>query len=344
MPGPPPPPAVTAPAAEVAQADQLEQQIVTQSEVLDVLAGQYDADEEKVATTAAQVQQLTGELAAAQTAASAARAQVTRQGETLRSVAIDAYIDLGANSPTGPEALLGTYEDGQADAQTALAKALSQLQQLHQAEQQLETTENAIAGEEQQASTAATAATAAAVQAQAAAQAATTQQAQLLGVVGQVGGQLAPLVAAAQDAEAQAAFQRFSTAGNLEFTASAALAAPLPAAAAAVKAALAQVGEPYQWGASGPNSFDCSGLTMWAWAQAGVGIPRVAAQQQAWTVPVPISQLEPGDLVFFGNPAYHVGMYIGDGLMVDAPHTGADVSVSPIWWDDLTGFGRVHQP
>jgi cell wall-associated NlpC family hydrolase len=59
---------------------------------------------------------------------------------------------------------------------------------------------------------------------------------------------------------------------------------------------------------------------------------------------VPISQLAPGDLVFFGSPAYHVGMYIGNGLMVDAPHTGADVSISPIWWNDLAGFGRVHQP
>jgi cell wall-associated NlpC family hydrolase len=115
----------------------------------------------------------------------------------------------------------------------------------------------------------------------------------------------------------------------------------LPEATAAVQAALAQVGKPYQWGAAGPNTFDCSGLTMWSWAQAGIAIPRVAADQQSWTTPVPISQLQPGDLVFFGTPAHHVGMYIGNGLMVDAPHTGADVTVESIWWSDLAGFGRV---
>jgi cell wall-associated NlpC family hydrolase len=67
----------------------------------------------------------------------------------------------------------------------------------------------------------------------------------------------------------------------------------------------------------------------------------VAADQQAAAIPVPISQLAPGDLVFFGAPAHHVGIYVGGGRMVDAPHSGANVTVVPIWWDDLAGFGRV---
>lgn len=61
-------------------------------------------------------------------------------------------------------------------------------------------------------------------------------------------------------------------------------------------------------------------------------------------MPVPISQLQPGDLVFYGVPAHHVGMYVGGGRMVDAPHSGANVHVVPIWWGDLAGFGRVHRP
>jgi cell wall-associated NlpC family hydrolase len=261
-------------------------------------------------------------------------------------VAIDAYVNLGAGTPTGPGALVATYEKGQAqaDADTAIGKALGQLQQLHQAEQQLQATEKAILAEEQKASDANTAAQAAAVQAQAAAQAATVQQQQILNTVAQVSGNMVQLVAAAEAAQAQAAFTRFSTTGGLNFQPSAPLAAPSAQAAAAVQAAMAQVGKPYVWGAAGPNSYDCSGLVQWAWAQQSVALPRVAAEQQAWATPVPISQLAPGDLVFFGNPAHHVGMYIGGGLMVDAPHSGASVSVAPIWWDDLAGFGRVHSP
>ena len=110
-----------------------------------------------------------------------------------------------------------------------------------------------------------------------------------------------------------------------------------------LKWAFAELGKPYVWGATGPNSFDCSGLTQFVWRQAGVNIPRVAAAQYAWTIPVPLSQLLPGDLVFYGTTdIHHVGIYIGDGLMINAPHTGTVVQVSPIWWSDLAGFGRVH--
>jgi cell wall-associated NlpC family hydrolase len=73
------------------------------------------------------------------------------------------------------------------------------------------------------------------------------------------------------------------------------------------------------WGGNGPDTFDCSGLMKWAWSHVGVNIPRVAADEQLWASPVPISQLAPGDFVFFGSPAHHVGMYIGIGMTVDAP-------------------------
>jgi cell wall-associated NlpC family hydrolase len=80
----------------------------------------------------------------------------------------------------------------------------------------------------------------------------------------------------------------------------------------------------------------------WSWNQLGLNLPRVAADQQTWAIPVPISQVLPGDLVFFGSPAHHVGLYIGNGMMVDAPHTGAVVETVPVWWDELSGFGRIH--
>jgi cell wall-associated NlpC family hydrolase len=122
--------------------------------------------------------------------------------------------------------------------------------------------------------------------------------------------------------------------------------APVPAksagAAAAVKAALSQQGKPYVWGAAGPDSYDCSGLVMWAWGQAGVSLPHQSAEQQGIGTAVSSSQLQPGDLVFFGSPAYHVGMYIGNGMFVQAPNSGDVVKVSALAsMSDYSGATRV---
>jgi cell wall-associated NlpC family hydrolase len=116
-----------------------------------------------------------------------------------------------------------------------------------------------------------------------------------------------------------------------------------PAARRAVAVALAQLGAPYQWGAEGPLRFDCSGLTSFAYAAAGVAIPRTSAAQFAAYAPVrPVDpvHLVPGDLVFFGSPVHHVGMYVGRGLMVEAPHTGAVVRTASIWRRDYAGAAR----
>lgn len=140
----------------------------------------------------------------------------------------------------------------------------------------------------------------------------------------------------------QAGQELLSTAG-LEFTPASPLPSPLPTTSVALTWAFSELGKPYVWAATGPDSFDCSGLTQFVWHQAGEDIPRVAADQDTWSVPVPLSQLVPGDLVFFGrSDIHHVGIYIGDGLMINAPHTGDVVRVSSIWWSDLAGFGRVH--
>jgi cell wall-associated NlpC family hydrolase len=110
--------------------------------------------------------------------------------------------------------------------------------------------------------------------------------------------------------------------------------APAPAmsagAAAAVRAAVAQVGKPYRFAGGGPDAFDCSGLTMFAWARAGVSLPHFARAQWESLPRVSLKGLQPGDLVFFYADVHHVGLYIGGGMMVHAPRTGEVVSVAPI--------------
>ena len=139
--------------------------------------------------------------------------------------------------------------------------------------------------------------------------------------------------------------QELLNGSSLEFTPRAPIPPPLTTTTDAIGWVFSELGKPYLWGGTGPDQFDCSGLMQYAWHQAGVDIPRVAADQDSWTIPVPLSQLLPGDLVFFGqSDIHHVGMYIGDGLMINAPHTGDVIRVSSIWWSDLAGFGRVHDP
>jgi len=111
---------------------------------------------------------------------------------------------------------------------------------------------------------------------------------------------------------------------------------PAGKAGAVVKFACAQVGDPYQWGADGPSRFDCSGLTMEAWKQAGVSLPHNAAAQAAEGTRVSRSQLQPGDLVFFHSPISHVAIYIGNGLMLHAPQTGDVVKIVPLRADMVT--------
>jgi len=101
-------------------------------------------------------------------------------------------------------------------------------------------------------------------------------------------------------------------------------------AAAAVKYALAQVGDSYVYGAAGPSAFDCSGLTMMAWAQAGVGLPHSSSAQFSTGPHIAESDLQPGDLVFYYSPISHVGMYIGNGMIVNAENPSSGVRVTSL--------------
>jgi cell wall-associated NlpC family hydrolase len=111
------------------------------------------------------------------------------------------------------------------------------------------------------------------------------------------------------------------------------------AAGKAVSYAWAQLGKKYVWGAAGPNTFDCSGLTMMAWKAAGVNLPHNAAQQWSKVRHISRSQLQPGDLVFY-NGLGHVGIYIGDNMIIHAPNSRTVVKKAPIDVDDLYGYGR----
>lgn len=111
-------------------------------------------------------------------------------------------------------------------------------------------------------------------------------------------------------------------------------------AAAAVEYAMAQVGDAYVWAAAGPDAFDCSGLTMTAWAQAGVALPHSSSAQYATGSKVAASDLQPGDLVFYYTPISHVSMYIGNGLIVDAANPGAGVRVADLYSMPYVGAVR----
>jgi cell wall-associated NlpC family hydrolase len=114
---------------------------------------------------------------------------------------------------------------------------------------------------------------------------------------------------------------------------------PAPAAAppsfsgvaGAVAAAESRVGDAYVWGAAGPNAFDCSGLVMWAFAQVGISLPHFSGAQYADTTHIPMSDLQPGDLVFFANPGQHVAIYIGGGRIVEAADPAIGVHITALY-------------
>jgi peptidoglycan DL-endopeptidase CwlO len=167
------------------------------------------------------------------------------------------------------------------------------------------------------------------------------------------------LVAAQQQARLEAAARAFAARLEAARASAAASGAPFAAlgsggatdatstvAAAAIAAARTRLGTPYIWGATGPGAFDCSGLTSWAYAQAGVRLPRTS-REQWYAGPHPgLAELRPGDLLFWAtdvtNPAtiHHVALYLGDGQMIAAPHSGAVVTVQPVYLDGYIGAVR----
>jgi cell wall-associated NlpC family hydrolase len=116
--------------------------------------------------------------------------------------------------------------------------------------------------------------------------------------------------------------------------------APTAAAQTAVDTARAQIGKPYEYGGAGPDSFDCSGLTQYAYRAAGLELPHSSRGQSDMGTPVARADLQPGDLVFFYEPISHVGIYVGDGQMVDAGNEETGVSERPV---DMEGYNVARR-
>jgi cell wall-associated NlpC family hydrolase len=110
--------------------------------------------------------------------------------------------------------------------------------------------------------------------------------------------------------------------------------------AAVVRAAMSKLGAPYVWAAAGPNAFDCSGFTMWAWGQAGVSLPHSSSMQYSVLPKVSMSQLQLGDLIFSYSPIHHVGIYIGGGNFIHSPHSGDVVKITAIAGYPVVGAAR----
>jgi len=148
-------------------------------------------------------------------------------------------------------------------------------------------------------------------------------------------GQLAELAEFEKSGEAEAQ-KKFMASGALSGGAR----RPSQEGDKALRYAVEQIGKPYEWGAEGPKSYDCSGLTSQAWERAGRPIPRTSQEQWAKLPRIPLSKLRPGDLVVYFPEATHVALYLGDGVVVQAPRPGTNIKVSPIAANPVLGAVR----
>jgi cell wall-associated NlpC family hydrolase len=330
----------------LAQAAALEHQISVQSTLLDQLSDRYNTAHLAAAAAALRLADAQEKQSKAEVDEAVAKAAIGSADLVLRQTALYAYLGVQLlPNVSHADPATAAYQIGIAQVYggSALQTVAAQVHDVQAAERHLNQIDQQVKATTKAAQVEAAAAMAADRNAQVAAGLAARQQTEMVATLSTVQGNLAALIAVQQANLALAAYATLSSAGTLLFTPAGPLPTPLPQTTNAMRLALAQIGKPYVWGGTGPDTFDCSGLMQWSWANAGVSMPRVAADQQSWATPVPISQVQPGDLVFFGNPAHHVGMYIGNGLMVNAPHTGANVELDTIWWSDLAGFGRVRR-
>jgi cell wall-associated NlpC family hydrolase len=306
-------PATSAEAAELVAARGHELEVVTEqfNEARETLTAQQAAAQ----AAAAQLEQATAALGTAQ--------------QQVRGIARSAWTGEGLGSF---QALLTS------DSADAFVDRMSTLQLVagHQSEI-LET----AAGANVAAAQAQAAALDAASQAQATYDKVAAQQADLQKQVAEYQAVYDRLSSAERQAAAASVGRASRSADREPAAASAPVVASSEAAQIAVDTAMAQRGKPYVWAASGPASFDCSGLTAFAYAAAGISLPHSSALQSRMGQAVARADLQPGDLVFFYSPVSHVGIYIGNGQMVHAPTSGDVVKVAPV--DAMGGYAGARR-
>lgn len=323
-----------------AQVAQLVAQINAQDRQMSALDERYNQAQLKAKAVDDQVTQAQAEVAKAQAQYNALNALLTKQ-------AVQAYMQGGDISTL--QTLVQSNSTNLTLRQNYLNSATGNekdtVDRLHILRETLDTRQAQLA----QTQSAAHQALDAVSQArQSAAAIANQEQATLNGVK----GQLAVLVAQeqARQAAAQAARIQAELAAQTYHYAGAASSSyngppPPPANAGMVQTVLywanRALGKPYVYGAAGPDAFDCSGLVMWVYAHAGISFPHSAQAQYDNTTRVPVSDLQPGDLVFYFQPVDHVGIYIGNGNMIVARHEGTNVQVENIYYNGLDGGGRV---
>ena len=340
-----------------AEAARLSQSLETQSRQLAILAESYNAASLRATDVSTSVTRAKTQMAATDAQAGLVRTRV-------KSQAVTAYVHGGSAQALG--LILGNHTTT-ADMvirrqyiETVAGNTKDALDELRAVRLQLDEQQTQLDAAKQGAD-------AALQQAEAARRKAAQAQAQLQSTLSQVQGDVAKLVdaeakrraaedarrmqaalaakKAAEAAAAQARAGAASSRGRSPSASASGVSTGLPPAAgaeAAVAEAKRQLGKPYHYGSAGPDSFDCSGLTMWSWAHAGKSLPHSAEAQRSATTRVSIDEIQPGDLVFFGKPSYHMGMYVGDGQMIHAPETGKVVSYASIYRSDLAGVGRVN--
>jgi cell wall-associated NlpC family hydrolase len=327
-------------ASAQAEAAQIAAQIQAQGAQLAVLSEQYDQDQ-------IHVQQLETQVARTQAQITLAKTQVGSARDDLRQLAVQSYTS-GSSSdgidqlfaPGGERA--AAVQEYQQVASDSVSEAIDRL---NQSESVLSAQESALQTTQSQARTTLAAAKVAQQDAQGTLASQKTTLSKLKGHIATLVAQRQAAQAAAQAAAFQAriAASQRSITGNGDSGLSPVPAVPGGGGAEAVAAAMSQIGVPYVWaGASQGAGFDCSGLTMWAWAHAGISLSHSAADQYAESVHVPLSDLQPGDLLFYqeGNTIGHVTMYVGPGQMVQAMETGTNIQVTGIWTSGLVGAGR----
>ena len=329
-----------------AQAAAIESALTAAQDRQSALSQQYDA-------AATHLQQINSSIAVAKAAIEADQKQVSTDRTRLSKAAIANYVSDGSASGENPifsgsaktaGAAMEYNQIAQGDINLAMAN-------LRTAENTLNAQQTQLQGQQQQAQ-----------QAVATEQAAVAQNAQAVqaqkNALDRENGQIAVLVHQQQVQEAQAAAQvaqtRIAAAQRQQVTSTSTPGlnnfAPPPTAAGgagAVHAAESQLGVPYVWGAESPRGsahpgFDCSGLMSYAWGQVGVGLPHYSGAQMADSTPVPLNDLQPGDLLFYGpGGSEHEAMYVSPGVMIEAPETGQVVHLTGIrLGSGFVGAGR----